>query len=1275
MGRMELHLHSQYSNLRLLDAINKHEDVVERAIELNLAGVVFTDHECLSGSVIIDKLRKQYAETNPDFKIGCGNEIYLVDERKSGQKYWHYILIALDSTGHKMLRELSSTAWLNSYYDRGMERVPTLKSELAAVVEKYGHEHLVASTACLGSELDGLILQLMQCRAEDDKTEEQKVYQKIISFLTWNKELFHDNFYLEVQPARSKDQLIVNQMMGNIGKACGIKVIVTTDAHYLKKEDRWVHKAFLNSKGGEREVDSFYEYAYLQSTEEVIENLEGTGLDYNELEKNTLEIYDKIQNYSLAKKQQVPQVEVKNYPPLKVSDIKSEFAKKYPTLAQLYTSDNVQERYWINQCMTRLNDLGLANDEYIERLEYEADIKACIGENLGTCVFAYPIFLQHYVNLFWDCGSPVGAGRGSAGAGLNHYLLGVTQTDPIKTNAPFWRYMNKSRSEMPDIDIDLAPSRREIIFKEIRKERGELGCVQVCTFGTASTRSAIQIACRGYSTDEYKHGIDNDTALYLSSLVPQERGFLWPIHDVIHGNKEKGRKPNAIFLNTIKQYPGLLDIIVGIEGLIVSRGIHASGVNFYGEDPYETACFMKATSGAVITQYSLHDAEYCGDTKYDFLVTEQMDIMAQCIQLLQENGYIEKELTLRQAYDKYVHPDKLPLEDDKLWDAIDSTEILALFQLNTAVGGNIVRQLVPRNVEELTACNALMRLTGEDGMERPADRYERLKNDISLWYQEMDSVGLTKDEQKVLEKYMLADYGAPSSQEVLMTILMDPNTCAFTLAEANAARKIIAKKKMDKVNELKEKILHQAKRKVLGEYIWHTVILPQASYSFSRIHGYSYSLIACQAAYLATYYPSIYWNTAYLRVISGLDADASSNYNKIARGVGDIINHGIRVSLIDINKSGYMFEPDEENSAIRYGLKALNGVGGEIIEDIIANRPYEDIYDFMEKVKCNKTVMVALIKSGAFDSFEERKEIMKEYIGITSEPKKRITMQNFNMLMEKGLIPQSLNFQKRLFVFNKALKKNCKKGTDLIVKDNYYDFYSQFFDVDCLHPHENELAIAASDWKKMYDDEMSPAKAWVTANKDSLLEQLNSSLFQEEWDKYAAGSYSTWEMTSLGFYYHDHELTSINDDEYGIVEFDSLPEEPLVDYTFRRNGRDIPIFSTFRLCGTVIAKDDLKSSISILTKGSGVVNVKMTKDYYARYNAQLSEVGIDGKKHVMEKGWFKRGTLVVVNGFRRGNTFVLKSYKKTNSHQLYRITQVNDDGTICMTNARYGDTE
>ena len=164
-------------------------------------------------------------------------------------------------------------------------------------------------------------------------------------------------------------------------------------------------------------------------------------------------------------------------------------------------------------------------------------------------------------------------------------------------------------------------------------------------------------------------------------------------------------------------------------------------------------------------------------------------------------------------------------------------------------------------------------------------------------------------------------------------------------------------------------------------------------------------------------------------------------------------------------------------------------------------------------------------------------------------------------------------------------------------------------------------------------------------------------------------------MTSLGFYYHEHELKNLDNEYYNIYNFNDLPEEPIIDYTFSRGGHDIPIYKTCRLAGTVIAKDDLKSSISILTVNSGVVDVKFTRDYYAKYNAQLSEIGADGKKHVQEKSWFKRGTLVIVNGFRRGNMFVTKSYKKSKSHQLYKITEVFDSGLVNMTNARYGEEE
>ena len=447
MARMELHSHTHYSNIRLLDSINKPKDLVDRAYELGLAGIALTDHESLSAHVEIDRLIEEYKQIDPNFKIARGNEIYLIDERGQNQKYWHFILIAKNAIGHKMLRELSSTAWINSYYDRGMERVPTLKSELAEIVNKYGKGNLIASTACLGSELDNLILELDKARKIGDRKTESESYQMILDFIDYCKRLFADDFYLEVQPAQSRDQIIVNNMMKGISAATGVKIIVTTDAHYLKKEDRWVHKAYLNSKGGEREVDSFYEFAYLQSTEEVIENLKGTSLNYEELEKNTLEIYNKIENYSLHKNQQVPEVPVRIYPK---GSIKGE-PEKYPTLDKLIYSDNPQERYWVNECIQKLQSLGLCNEEYLERLEYEADIKKHISDNINSCVFAYPIFLQHYIDMFWDCGSPVGAGRGSAGAGLNHYLLGVTQLDPIKTSLPFWRYMNKDRAEMPKL--------------------------------------------------------------------------------------------------------------------------------------------------------------------------------------------------------------------------------------------------------------------------------------------------------------------------------------------------------------------------------------------------------------------------------------------------------------------------------------------------------------------------------------------------------------------------------------------------------------------------------------------------------------------------------------------------------------------------------------------------------------------------------------------------------------------------------------------------------
>ena len=612
-----------------------------------------------------------------------------------------------------------------------MERVPTLKSELEQIIFKYGKGHLIASSACLGSELDYCILEMDKAEKVGNIEGKAEYYYRIVDFVEWCKLLFGNDYYFEIQPADTKEQLIVNHRMKALSDYFKVKIIVTTDAHYLNKEDRWIHEAYLNSKQGDREVASFYSSCYLQPTEDVINYLKDTGLDYYELEKNTLEIYSKIEEFTLFRKQQVPQIEVPIYPKEEINHHYFDI-NKYPTLDYLMHSDNEQERYWVNYCINALKEKQLWNDIYLARLEEEADIQKVIGEKLETCMFAYPIFLQHYINSFWEIGSTVGAGRGSACSGLNHYLLGITQLDPIKYNLPYWRYSNKERIELGDIDIDICPSKREEIFESIRKERGKLGCVQVATFGTETTRSAIATACRGYRSKDFPDGIDNDVAQYMTSLAPSERGFVWPVHDLVYGNEEKDRKPVKNFLAEVKKYPGLLEIIEKIEGLINHRGIHASGVLFFDDDPYETSSFMKASSGAIITQDSLHSSEYCSNVKFDFLVTEIQDVIVQCLNMLSEYNEVDQNLSLRQLYDKYLHPDVLPIEDDKMWNALAEGKVLKLFQFDSQVGSQTVKLLRPKSPREMANCNSVMRLmASEKGGETPTERYKRMKDNMS----------------------------------------------------------------------------------------------------------------------------------------------------------------------------------------------------------------------------------------------------------------------------------------------------------------------------------------------------------------------------------------------------------------------------------------------------------------------------------------------------------------------------------------------------------------
>lgn len=1317
------HTHTTISNLRLLDCINDPIQLIDKAIELGLAGIAITDHEALCAHMDVNEYAKKLQETHPEFTVALGDEIYLTDTRDKGQKYYHFILIAKDAIGHRCLRELSTKAWLNSYYDRGMERVPLLKEELKSIYSRF-RGHLLATTACLGGELGTAVLNLIDCENALDTINAQRYHNQIAVFLEYCLDLFGDDFYIEVAPAKSKDQIAANKRFVKIAEAFGIKMCVGSDSHYLRKEDRYVHKAYLTSKPGEREVDSFYEYCYLMDEQEIRENLRAGLSDevIDQIFRNSMEIAKKIEFYDLSHSQQVTEVPVKDYP--KNSRMAAE-VKEYPTLAQMFVSDNIQERYWVNQCFEGLEQKIGEWDKhlnYVARLEEEADTKRIIGEKLNTNMFAYPITLQHYIDLFWKCGSLVGPGRGSSCSGLNHYLLNVTQLDPIKYDLPWFRYLNRERVELGDIDLDLAPSRRPSILSEIKSERAQylktdldpqfkanLGCTMIATFGTETAKSAILTACRGYRSKDYPSGIDVDDAQYMTGLIPIERGLLWPLQDVVHGNPEKERKPVKPFLSFVNQFPGLLDIMLNIEGLINKRSSHASGVILFSDDPFEHCCFMKTPKGEIITQWDLHQLEAAGNVKYDFLVVEVLDKIIQAIQLLQEDGEIDPTLSLREVYNKYFHPDVFPMDDKDMWKALQDGEVLNAFQFDSEVGGRAMKKIAPKSLQELADANGLMRLMpSEKGAEMPLDKYVRFKDNIQLWYKEMDDAGLSKTEQKILEPYFLSSYGVPPSQEQLMRMLMDPNICGFSLADANAARKIVGKKQIAKIPALHEKVLKSARSQLLGQYVWKNGIGPQMGYSFSLIHALAYSILGLQTGYIATHWNPVYWNTACLIVNSGSLEDASkseivdiytpeaddlangvtfedlpdrsgkvrktasTDYSKVAKAIGEIRDSGVEVSLLDINKSGFGFKPDAANNRILYGLKGAANISDDFIQQIIANRPYVSMYDFYTRVHPKAQQMVSLIKGGAFDSLEPRYQAMVEYVWLKCDKKKRITLQNLPSLIRYGLLPEDTAERiesRKFYEFTRYLKAECKYLPDpsmYLANDIVIEFLNahDLSDLLIINTESRCTFIDVKMWDKVYQKQMDVFRDWIASDKEGILNALNDAIFMEEWEKYGKGNLSSWEMEALCFYYHPHELINANTYKYGISNYKDLPEVPVVEKIYQRGNASIPIYRLNKICGTCIAKDKAKSTVYLLTT-QGVVTVKFTKEYFSMFDRRISTIDpTTGKKKFLENSWFNRGSMIMVKGFRREDMFISRNYAASPGHQLYRITQVLPNGDL-----------
>ena len=442
---------------------------------------------------------------------------------------------------------------------------------------------------------------------------------------------------------------------------------------------------------------------------------------------------------------------------------------------------------------------------------------------------------------------------------------------------------------------------------------------------------------------------------------------------------------------------------------------------------------------------------------------------------------------------------------------------------------------------------------------------------------------------------------------------------------------------------------------------------------------------------LAYKYPIIYWNTANLIVDSGGLDGGGTNYGKIAKAIGEIRKAGVQVSLANINMSDYTFKPDVENQRIIFGLNAINGLGDSLVNAIINNRPYASLNDFIDKIQEYKSLskdnkfgdmaIIALIKAGAFDEIEnkDREEIMWNFISSIANPLKSLSMDNIEDLNKLGLLTQAQkDYEYRQYKFRKYIfspKFFADKQTGKGENTKYYKLEQRFAEPyflehyalnmtegkDYEYNDEGLIIVKRGSLDREFNKIMKDFKEQVLSSP-SMLEAVNKNRAQNLWNEKAQGSISKWEMDSLSFYYHEHELANINFDLYEIHNFEELPTEPVVaEYrTFR--DKQIPRFALTRICGTVLDRDKNKHIVTLLTP-TGVVQVKFYKGQFNFYDKQISEVdAITGEKTVLERSWFTRGNKLLVTGYRREDQFIPKKYKDSiYQHSLQLITDIKGD--------------
>lgn len=625
---VHLHVHSEFS---LLDGANRIKDLPVRAKELGMDAIAVTDHGAMFGTIDFYKACKANG-VKPI--IGC--EVYVAPrtrfdkEPNIDNKYYHLILLAKNNEGYKNLAKLVSLGYVDGYYYK-----PRIDKE---ILEKY-HEGLICCSACLGGEIAQSIL-------KDDLAKAEEI-------ALWHKNIFGEDYYLEVQSNTLREQILVNQKLVELARKLNIPLVATNDSHYLKKEDYYNHEVLLCIQTGKRMTDEDRmkfqtNDFYIKSPEEMKEFFKNIP----EALENTVKIAEKC-NVDFEFGHTI----LPNY------DVPEEFETHYDYIKKL-CDDGILSRYGENP-----------TKEILDRAEYELSVIKKMG------YVDYFLIVWDYINWAKSQGIPVGPGRGSGAGSIVAYAIGITDIDPIKYNLIFERFLNPERVSMPDFDVDFCYERRQEVIDYVSRKYGEDHVSQIITFGTMSARMVIRDVGRALDVSY----AETDK---LAKMIPNE------LHITIKKALEQNKELRELYENdnTIKQ---LLDIAMALEGLPRQASTHACGI-VITKDPVDTYVPLYVREGTISTQYIMTTLEELGLLKMDFLGLRTLTVIQDTINLVKHTRGINVE------FDKNMNDPKVY----KLWQDGDS---IGIFQFESQGMTNFMKELKPDCLEDIIAGVSLYR--------------------------------------------------------------------------------------------------------------------------------------------------------------------------------------------------------------------------------------------------------------------------------------------------------------------------------------------------------------------------------------------------------------------------------------------------------------------------------------------------------------------------------------------------------------------------------------